>query len=234
MSDLNLLLSLCKNSVSVEVNRHRDFYQSVEEYINEMHDKGEDIAKDVLEEMIRRDTIVEVQAYPDNAIGFFVVEHYDVNTAIKRMIRAIERDREERAKVLNLNPEDKWDKEEVIAKVEAKAVEFRSDANVLEHEVVCLGCNRKYIPAKVSGVLELNVPPMLANNFCSRTCMDINSEAAKQQTFDEWLAENKERIDIELAESGADREMGFDVEREYEQRYEQRDATDSQDTTQER
>ena len=40
-------------------------------------------------------------------------------------------------------------------------------------------------------------------------------------TFEEWYKLNEERINIELAESGADREMDFDSEREFEDRYEQ-------------
>ena len=38
-------------------------------------------------------------------------------------------------------------------------------------------------------------------------------------TYHEWLYINIEEIDIELAENGADREMDFDPENEYETRY---------------
>ncbi len=37
--------------------------------------------------------------------------------------------------------------------------------------------------------------------------------------FDEWYEINEEEINIELAESGADRELGFDAELEFEYRY---------------
>ena len=36
----------------------------------------------------------------------------------------------------------------------------------------------------------------------------------------EWFCINEEDIRIELAESGADREMDFDIEKEFEVRYE--------------
>ena len=39
-------------------------------------------------------------------------------------------------------------------------------------------------------------------------------------TFDEWYEANEENINLELAESGADREMDFDSEKEFEKRYE--------------
>ncbi len=38
-------------------------------------------------------------------------------------------------------------------------------------------------------------------------------------TFEEWYDENEDKIWIELAEIGADREMDFDSEKEFELRY---------------
>jgi len=37
--------------------------------------------------------------------------------------------------------------------------------------------------------------------------------------FDQWYDLNEERINIELAENGADREMDFDSELEFDNRY---------------
>lgn len=42
----------------------------------------------------------------------------------------------------------------------------------------------------------------------------------RKLSYDEWLSINQKDIDIELAESGADREMDFNPEKEYEKRYE--------------
>tara|TARA_R110002020_G_scaffold28130_3_gene89889 strand:+ start:830 stop:991 length:162 start_codon:yes stop_codon:yes gene_type:complete len=39
-------------------------------------------------------------------------------------------------------------------------------------------------------------------------------------SYVEWFSINEEAIRIELAESGADREMDFDIEKEFEVRYE--------------
>tara|TARA_R110000868_G_scaffold38320_1_gene134312 strand:+ start:3727 stop:3879 length:153 start_codon:yes stop_codon:yes gene_type:complete len=39
--------------------------------------------------------------------------------------------------------------------------------------------------------------------------------------FDDWYAFNEESINIQLAESGADREMDFDPELEFEKRYQE-------------
>jgi len=38
-------------------------------------------------------------------------------------------------------------------------------------------------------------------------------------SYDEWYSENEEEVYIQLAETGADREMGFDSEREFQKRY---------------
>jgi len=38
--------------------------------------------------------------------------------------------------------------------------------------------------------------------------------------YEEWFAKFEDEITIELAETGADREMDFDIEREFEKRYE--------------
>ena len=41
----------------------------------------------------------------------------------------------------------------------------------------------------------------------------------KKLTYDEWYDENEDRIFYELSESGADREMDFNPEQEFGQRY---------------
>lgn len=40
-------------------------------------------------------------------------------------------------------------------------------------------------------------------------------------SYDEWYDINEEEINIELAENGADRELDFDPEREFDERYEE-------------
>ena len=43
----------------------------------------------------------------------------------------------------------------------------------------------------------------------------------KKLNFDDWYEINEEEIHIELAENGADREMDFDSELEFEIRYQE-------------
>ena len=42
----------------------------------------------------------------------------------------------------------------------------------------------------------------------------------KKLTFDEWYALNEDEINIELTETGSDREMDFDPEMEFDIKYE--------------
>lgn len=89
MNELQELLSLCKNSVSIEVNRHRDYHESVESYLTS---RGVLDRDSIVAEMIRRDTVVEVQAYPRTAISFHLVFHWDAIEAIRQTINAIRKD----------------------------------------------------------------------------------------------------------------------------------------------
>ncbi len=58
----------------------------------------------------------------------------------------------------------------------------------------------------------------------SKTIERIKHEAPDEvqarKDFEEWLVEVEDDISIELAETGADREMDFDIEREFIKRYE--------------
>lgn len=80
MEKFKELVSLCKASVEISVNDHRDYHETVEQHLNEL--EIEDIDKEIFDEMVKRDTLVKVQAYPRTPIGFFVIYHYDIESAI--------------------------------------------------------------------------------------------------------------------------------------------------------
>ena len=88
LDDLNFLLSRCKNSVSVTVNQHRDYYEPLTEYL-ENNNLIKDIEAEVLKTMIETDTIVEVRAYPDTAIGSYTSVHWDLETALREVADSI-------------------------------------------------------------------------------------------------------------------------------------------------
>ena len=49
---------------------------------------------------------------------------------------------------------------------------IRKENFYIEHEVYCLTCGKFFIPIKQKYLKELNIPPLLANNYCCRTCFD--------------------------------------------------------------
>lgn len=93
MSDLAKVVALCKCGVHVEINGHRDYYDTAEEEIECRESRGlihpGDLEPEVRAEMIRTDTIVHVQAYPLTPIGFYSVYHYDLGVAINEMVSAL-------------------------------------------------------------------------------------------------------------------------------------------------
>lgn len=109
MSELKKLSGLCKNSVGISINSHRDYYESVMSYLlysadlpSEIWQKNNNvdlttellqhhgITQEELDTMIKLNTIVEGQFYPHTANGFFTVVHYDVDAVIKRALDQIE------------------------------------------------------------------------------------------------------------------------------------------------
>lgn len=87
-SRLPELLAKCRCAVSVCVNEHRSYYESAATYLNELDLDDLDLV--VKTQMIDRDTIVVVQAYPNTPVGFFRVVHWDLETAIAAVIAAID------------------------------------------------------------------------------------------------------------------------------------------------
>lgn len=86
---LTEIVRRCKCAVSITVNQHRNYYQSVETYLDDA-DRLSEIAPKVLAEMQARNTVVEVQAYPNTPVGFYCVAHYDLTAALRDLLSALE------------------------------------------------------------------------------------------------------------------------------------------------
>jgi hypothetical protein len=91
MNDLKKLLARCKCGVHIDVNTHRDVYETAEEYLNSLDQwkSLEDVSTEVRVEMVRTNTIICIQAYPDTPIGFYGSFHYDFDTAVNEVLNAI-------------------------------------------------------------------------------------------------------------------------------------------------
>ena len=95
---MDLLSEICKMakcSVNVDVNRHRDYYESATYSINERAEHFADVDKSVMDMMVETDTIVEITVYPDTPIGSYTVLHYDLNEGLKEMLEILKEDRKQ-------------------------------------------------------------------------------------------------------------------------------------------
>jgi hypothetical protein len=81
MEKFKELFSLCKGSVEITVNGHKDYCETVEEHISE--ENGVNINDDVLAEMVKRDTVVRIIAYPFSTSSSFVLYHYNIDRAVE-------------------------------------------------------------------------------------------------------------------------------------------------------
>ena len=85
MDKLKELISRCECGVYVQVNAHRDVYQTVAQWFEDQASCGfplGNIPPEVCAEMVRLDTMVEVQFYPDTPVGFYNVVHFDLDAAL--------------------------------------------------------------------------------------------------------------------------------------------------------
>ncbi|HZL98654.1 MAG TPA: hypothetical protein VFD43_00250 [Planctomycetota bacterium] len=80
------LLARCKCGVYLSVNEHRDFYQSVEKWIEERYrgdpEGAAELAPEVRAKMIETNAVVVLQFYPDTPISSYDVLHYDIGAAL--------------------------------------------------------------------------------------------------------------------------------------------------------
>ena len=79
---LKQLLSLCKCGVYISVNEHRDYYETVEEHLEDDLPGVKYLDPEIRAKMIETDTIINVHFYPRTPIGFSVVYHYDLDAAL--------------------------------------------------------------------------------------------------------------------------------------------------------
>jgi hypothetical protein len=91
MNKINELISRCKASVSITANNHRDYYQSVEDYIKEIEAMQNDlnIPADVLRRMIETNTVIELQFYPNTPVSFYIIYHYSLDIAIDEALNSL-------------------------------------------------------------------------------------------------------------------------------------------------
>ena len=87
MNRLKEIMEKCKGSVTLSINEHRDCYETIPDFIHD--DFLEDIPKDILAEMIERDTCLELRWYPWTPIGFRIRHHYDLDQLLDEVLESV-------------------------------------------------------------------------------------------------------------------------------------------------
>jgi len=85
MEKLKQLASMCKGTVTVQVNGYKNNYETASQHLANLKlARGEDfeIPEHVQQTMIQIGSVVEVSFYPDSPVGFYSVYHWDLEAAI--------------------------------------------------------------------------------------------------------------------------------------------------------
>lgn len=81
------LVRLCKATVHITFNEHKTNYETIERYLGDsMFDRFSDVQPELKKEIIEKDQIVEVQAYPRTPVGFILVVHHNLDEALDQAI----------------------------------------------------------------------------------------------------------------------------------------------------
>ena len=85
MKKLQGLIKKTKGSITLEINCHKDCYETVEQYLEGFPHKKyiNDVEQEVYDKMVETDTVIELQVYPNNPIGFYKIYHYDLNKILE-------------------------------------------------------------------------------------------------------------------------------------------------------
>lgn len=91
MKKLNELKDKCKASVTITINQHKDYLQTVQQYFDDLLRRKEideeDLEPNIVLKMIDTDTIIDIQFYPNTPVGFYRVFHYDLELAINECLK---------------------------------------------------------------------------------------------------------------------------------------------------
>ena len=88
MDKLTTLISICKAGVHETGNQHKDYYETIAFYLDQ-NDRKEDVChpqEEVYSTMIKTDTMIRAQFYPDTPIGSFILYHYDLDKLLDQCL----------------------------------------------------------------------------------------------------------------------------------------------------
>jgi hypothetical protein len=81
---LKQLMEQTKCSITLEINCHKDCYDTAEEYLKGYPHENyiNDIEQEVYDKMIETDTIIELQVYPNTPNSFYKIYGYDLDMVL--------------------------------------------------------------------------------------------------------------------------------------------------------
>lgn len=87
-TQLQELFDLCKCSVRITKDQHKSYYEPLGDYLAKRLERG-DITEEEYWDMVKADTVYEVQAYPDTPIGFHRAYSANLDEAVAGVVEAI-------------------------------------------------------------------------------------------------------------------------------------------------
>lgn len=88
------LQKLCKCDVILHINPHTISYQTTKEYLEEQFENGiihsKDVSPQMIEEIVERNTIVELICYDKSPAGFFKTIHWDIECCVNDMLNLLD------------------------------------------------------------------------------------------------------------------------------------------------
>lgn len=85
------LAALARCGFSIEVNQHRQFYETAAQHLEHREAAGGALPLDpsIRSRMIELDSIVAIQAYPRTPISFWLTLHFDLSAAIDEALAGL-------------------------------------------------------------------------------------------------------------------------------------------------
>ena len=94
-TNIKKLQELNKCGLYIKINEHKDYYQSTEDAIKYLiHNEELDykIDKEIIENMLKHDCIVNIIAYTRTPVSIYDLYHYDIDEAIKIILTCIDKE----------------------------------------------------------------------------------------------------------------------------------------------
>jgi hypothetical protein len=89
MEKLIELIGKSKCGVCIEINEHKNYYETIEQHLASYDVNG--LNSEIFVKMVELDSCIRIQVYPETPIGFITIYHYDLEQAINLAIEEIKK-----------------------------------------------------------------------------------------------------------------------------------------------